>query len=103
MKGGELVSGEHVPISVRAATSLTDRPVAGAQITLRVVSNVGPTQILHRGVTGGDGLVKVTAALPDIGAGHAALIVSATSPLGNQEIKQLIRRRGEAAAAPGGA
>lgn len=102
MKGGELVSGEHVPISVRAATSLTDRPVAGAHITLRVVSNLGPTQILHRGVTGGDGLVKVTAALPDIGGGHAALIVSATSPLGNQEIKQLIRKRGEAAASQGG-
>lgn len=103
MKGGDLVSGEHVPISVRAATSLTDRPVAGAHITLRVVSNVGPTQILHRGVTGGDGLVKITASLPDIGAGHAALIVSATSPLGNQEIKQLIRRKGDAAAPAGGA
>lgn len=103
MKGGELVSGEHVPISVRAATSLTDRPVAGAQITVRIVSNVGPTQILHRAVTGGDGLVKVTAAIPDIGAGHAALIVSATSPLGNQEIKQLIRKKGEPAALPGGA
>jgi hypothetical protein len=93
MKGGDLVSGESVALSVRAATSLTDRAVPGAQITLRVVSNLGPTQILYRGVTGGDGLVKVTATLPDIGNGNAALIVSATSPLGNQEIKQLIRRK----------
>ncbi len=68
MKGGELVSGEAVALSVRAATSLTDRPVPGAHITLRVVSNLGPTQVLYRGVTGGDGLVKVTATLPDIGA-----------------------------------
>jgi len=93
VKGGELVSGGSVALSVRASTSLTDRAVAGAQITLRVVSNNGPTQVLYRGATGGDGLVKVTAAIPDIGSGNAALIVSATSPLGNQEIKQLIRRR----------
>jgi hypothetical protein len=93
VKGGELVSGEAVALSIRAATSLTDRPVAGAQITLRVVSNLGPTQVLYRGATGGDGLVKVTATLPDIGNGNAALIVSATSPLGNQELKHLIRRK----------
>ena len=101
VKGGELVSGESVSLSVRASTSLTDRAVAGAHITLRVVSNVGPTQILYRGVTGGDGLVKVTATLPDIGNGNAALIVSATSGLGNQEIKQLIRKRSEGNPLPG--
>ena len=93
MKGGDLVSGETVALSVRASTSMTDRPVAGAQITLRVVSNVGPTQVLYRGITGTDGLVKVTTGLPDIGSGNAALIVSATSALGNQEIKQLILRK----------
>lgn len=95
MKGGELVSAEAVALSVRAATSLTDRAVPGAHITLRVVTNIGPTQVLYRGVTGADGLVKVTATLPDIGSGNAALIVSATSALGNQEIKQLIRRKAE--------
>lgn len=95
MKGGDLVSGESVALSVRAATSLTDRAVPGAHITLRVVTNIGPTQVLYRGVTGSDGLVKVTAMLPDIGNGNAALIVSATSALGNQEIKQLVRRKSE--------
>ncbi len=95
VKGGELVSGEAVALSVRASTSLTDRAVPGAHITLRVVSNIGPTQVLYRGVTGGDGLVKVTATLPDVGNGNAALIVSATSSLGNQEVKQLIRRKAD--------
>jgi hypothetical protein len=93
VKGGELVSGEAVALSVRASTSLTDRAVPGAHITLRVVSNVAPTQVLFRGVTGGDGLVKVTATMPEVGNGNAALIISATSPLGNQEIKHLIHRK----------
>lgn len=93
VKGGELVSGEPVALTVRASTSLTDRPVAGAQVTLRIVSSIAPTQVLYRGASGADGLVKVTAALPDIGGGNAALIISATSALGTQEIKQLIRRK----------
>ena len=93
VKGGELVSGEPVALTVRASTSLTDRPVSGAQITLRIVSSIAPTQVLYRGASDADGLVKVTAALPDIGNGNAALIISATSALGTQEIKQLIRRK----------
>lgn len=93
VKGGELVSGEPVALTIRASTSLTDRPVSGAQITLRIVSSVSPTQVLYRGTSEADGLVKVTATLPEIGNGNAALIVSATSSLGTQEIKQLIRRK----------
>ena len=93
VKGGELVSGEPVALTVRASTSLTDRPVAGAQVTLRIVSSIAPTQVLYRGASDADGLVKVTAVLPDIGTGNAALIISATSALGTQEIKQLIRRK----------
>lgn len=101
VKGGELVSGEPVALTVRASTSLTDRPVSGAQITLRIVSSITPTQVLYRGASDADGLVKVTAALPDIGNGNAALIISATSALGTQEIKQLIRRK--AVGSPSGA
>ncbi len=100
VKGGELVSGEPVALTVRASTSLTDRPVSGAQITLRIVSSLAPTQVLYRGASDPDGLVKVTAVLPDIGNGNAALIISATSALGTQEIKQLIRKKAGTPAAP---
>ena len=94
MKGGELVAGDSVALSVRAATSLTDRPIAGAHVTVRVVSSAAPPSVLYRGVTGSDGLVKVTVALPEIGNANAALIISATSQLGNAEVKHLLRRRG---------
>jgi hypothetical protein len=93
MSGGELISGEAVPLSIRAATSLTEKPVAGAHVSVRVVSTLGPPQILFRGVTGTDGLVKATCHLPDVGHGNAALIIAASSPLGNNEIKQLIKRK----------
>src|SRR5205823_850985 len=64
VKGGELAAGETVSLTVRAATSLTEKPVAGAHVSIRVVSTVSPPQVLFRGVTGGDGLVKASCAIP---------------------------------------
>jgi hypothetical protein len=90
---GELVSGETVAITVKASTSLTEKPLAGAHVSIRVVSTVRPPQILFRGVTGADGIVKSVCVLPDIGTGNAALIIAASSGLGNNEIKQLIRKK----------
>jgi hypothetical protein len=93
MSGGELIAGESVPLSIRACTSLTEKPVAGAHVSVRVVSTVGPPQILFRGVTGSDGLVKATCTIPEVSGASAALIIAASSSLGNNEIKQLIRKR----------
>jgi hypothetical protein len=90
---GELLSGDRVTITVKASTSLTEKPVAGAHVSIRVVSTVRPPQILFRGVTGADGVVASACALPDLGAGNAALIIAASSGLGNNEIKQLIKKK----------
>jgi hypothetical protein len=90
---GDLISGETVALTVKASTSLTEKPLAGAHVSIRVVSTVRPPQILFRGVTGADGVVKSACALPDIGTGNAALIIAASSGLGNNEIKQLIRKK----------
>lgn len=93
VKSGEIVSGETVSLSVRASTSLTEKPVAGAHVTIRVVSTAGPPNVLFRGVTGGDGLVKTSVTVPDIGGANAALIIAASSPLGNNELKQLVKKK----------
>jgi hypothetical protein len=89
----ELMSGGRVTLTLKATTSLTEKPLAGVHVSIRVVSTVRPPQILFRGVTGADGAVTSTCALPDIGTGNAALIIAASSPLGNNEIKQLIKKR----------
>jgi hypothetical protein len=89
----ELVSGGRVTLTLKATTSLTEKPLPGVHVSIRVVSTVRPPQILFRGVTAGDGCVSSVCALPDIGAGNAALIIAASSPLGNNEIKQLIKKK----------
>jgi len=93
MAGGEFVSGATVPLTVIASTSITRKAVAGAQVTIRVVSTGGPPQILFRGVTGNDGMVKTSCTLPDVGAGSAALIIVGFSPIGSSETKYLIRKK----------
>ena len=95
----ELTSGGKVTLTLKATTSLTEKPLPGVHVSIRVVSTVRPPQILFRGVTAGDGCVSSVCALPDIGTGNAALIIAASSPLGNNEIKQLIKKKG----GPGGA
>ncbi|MCG3191852.1 MAG: hypothetical protein DIJKHBIC_01080 [Thermoanaerobaculia bacterium] len=93
VKGGEIVAGEAVALSIRAVTSLTERPVGNAQVSVRIVSTAGPPQILYRGTTGNDGLVKLTCHIPEIGPANAALIIAATSPLGSNEVKHLVRKK----------
>jgi len=91
--GGELVAGGVCTIAVKAATSLTGRPVAGANITIRVVvSTAGPPAVLFRGATGDDGLVRATVTLPQFGNANAAVIVAGTSKIGSHEAKQFIRK-----------
>jgi hypothetical protein len=94
MAGADFVSGGTVPLTVIATTSISRKAVAGAQITVRVVSTSGPPQILFRGLTGNDGMVKTSCALPETGAANAALIVVGFSPIGSSESKYLIRKKG---------
>ncbi|HQQ76572.1 MAG TPA: hypothetical protein PLB01_04400 [Thermoanaerobaculia bacterium] len=89
----ELTSGGKVTLTLKATTSLTEKPLPGVHVSIRVVSTVRPPQILFRGVTAGDGCVSSVCALPDIGTGNAALIIAASSALGNNEIKQLIKKK----------
>ncbi|MFI5180751.1 MAG: hypothetical protein ACHQPI_05120, partial [Thermoanaerobaculia bacterium] len=94
MASGEFVAGSTVPLTVVATTSISRKPVPGAQVTVRVVSTAGPAQILYRGLTGNDGMVKTSCALPEIGAANAAIIIVGFSPIGSSEAKYLIRKKG---------
>jgi len=94
MAGADFVSGGTVPLTVIATTSLSRKPVPGAQVTVRVVSTSGPPQVLYRGLTGNDGMAKISCALPEIGDGNAAVIIVGFSSIGSSEAKYLIRKKG---------
>ena len=94
MAGADFVSGGTVPLTVIATTSLSRKPVPNAQVTVRVVFTSGPPQVLYRGLTGNDGMVKTSCALPEIGDGNAAVIIVGFSSIGSSEAKYLIRKKG---------
>jgi hypothetical protein len=89
----EFVSGAPAEFRIAARKSLSQQPISGASIEVKVLSTTHPPQVLFKGVTGNDGMAHVRCSVPQFGEGTAAIIVSAHSTLGNDELKQLVRRR----------
>lgn len=83
------------PIELRVATkkSLSQQPVTAAAIEVRVISTVEPPRVIYRGKTAADGTAIVRCTIPAFRDGTAAVIISAQSPIGNDEVKQLVKRR----------
>jgi len=89
----EFFSG--TPIEVRVATkkSLSQQPIAAAAIEVKVISTVEAPRVIFRGKTAADGCAVVRCTIPAFREGTAAVIISAQSPIGNDEVKQLVKRR----------
>jgi hypothetical protein len=83
------------PIELRVATkkSLSQQPVTAASIEVRVISTVEPPRVIYRGKTAADGTAMIRCTIPAFREGTAAVIISAQSPIGNDEVKQLVKRR----------
>jgi hypothetical protein len=83
------------PIEVRVATrkSLSQHPIAAAAIEVKVISTVEAPQVVFKGKTAADGTAVIRCTIPLFKEGTAAIIISAQSPLGNDEIKQLVKRK----------
>ena len=83
------------PVEVRVATrkSLSQKPVEAAALEVKVISTVEPPRVLFKGKTSADGTAVIRCTLPLSKEGTAAVIISAQSALGNDEIKQLVKRK----------
>lgn len=86
----EFAVGRDTSLEVRAASSRTGAPVADAEVTVRMISTVTEPQNLARGRTDDAGRLRLDFEIPALGRGTAALIISADSPLGPAELKQLL-------------
>ena len=89
----EFVAGATAEFAVAAQRSISQQPIAGARVEVKVISTVEPPRVIFRGVTGADGQVPVRCSVPVFREGTAAVIISAQSNLGNDEVKQLVKRR----------
>ncbi len=83
------------PIELRIATrkSLSQNPIAAAAIEVKVISTVEPPRVIFRGKTAADGTALIRCTIPAFREGTAAVIISAQSAIGNDEVKQLVKRK----------
>jgi hypothetical protein len=84
-----------MPVEIRIATrkSLSQSPIVGAAVEVKVISTVDQPKVIFRGKTGNDGSAVIRCNIPTSNEGTAAVIISAHSPLGNDEVKQLVKRK----------
>jgi len=90
LSGDQLATGRTCRFIVRASSGRTGLPVAGAQVTVKMISTVRDPLMLAQGLTDDEGEVEVEAALPAVSGGMAAVIVAATSVIGSAEVKQVL-------------
>lgn len=89
----DFVAGSPVEVRVAARKSLSQSPIAAAAIEVKVISTVEAPRVIFRGKTAADGTAVIRCSVPSFHEGTAAVIISAQSPIGNDEVKQLVKRK----------
>jgi hypothetical protein len=89
----DFFAGSPIEMRVAARKSLSQSPIPAAAIEVKVISTVEPPRVIFRGKTAADGTTTVRCTIPAFRDGTAAVIISAQSPIGNDEVKQLVKKK----------
>ena len=89
----EFYSGSPVEVRVATKKSLSQSGIPAAAIEVKVISTIEPPRVIFRGKTAADGTAIIRCTIPAFREGTAAVIISAQSPIGNDEVKQLVKRK----------
>lgn len=89
----EFVSGQPVELRIATRRSHSREPIIGAAIEVRMISTIEPPRTIFKGKTDDEGAATIRCNVPQVREGSAAVIVSAQSELGNDEVKQLVKRK----------
>jgi hypothetical protein len=86
----EIQPGKVNHLVLRAFSSKSGLPLAGVQVSVKMLSTVADPRTLMVGETDDVGSVEMRLDVPAFARGSAALIISGSSELGRAEIKQLL-------------
>lgn len=86
----ELQPGRTNQLTLRAFSSKSGLPLAGVQVSVKMLSTVADPRTLLIAETDDVGALEMQLELPTFSRGSAALIISGSSDLGRAEIKQLL-------------
>ena len=93
LNNADFYAGTPIEVRVAAKKSLSQHPIAAAAIEVKVISTVDQPRVIFKGKTAADGTAIIRCTIPSFKEGTAAIIISAQSPIGNDEIKQLVKRQ----------
>ena len=89
----DFFAGLPIELRVAARKSLSQAPIPQAAIEVKVISTIEPPRVIFRGKTETDGTALIRCTVPAFRDGTAAVIISAQSSIGNDEVKQLVKRK----------
>jgi hypothetical protein len=85
-----LASGQSSGLEFKTYTSRSGQPIGRATVTVRMNSTQAPPRTLGEGATDDSGELALAVQVPEATRGTAALIITASSELGDAEIRHLL-------------
>lgn len=89
----DIVAGHPIELRVAARKSLSQHAIAGAVIEIKLISTIDAPRVIYKGKTEADGTATIRCNIPPMREGTAAVIIAAQSAIGNDEIKQLVKKK----------
>jgi hypothetical protein len=86
----DLALGKRATLVLRATSSKSGQPIAGTQVSVRMISTVVEPRVLANGRTDDRGVLALGFDIPQLGRGTSALIINAVSSIGRAELKHLL-------------
>jgi hypothetical protein len=86
----DLALGRLASLALRTSSSKSGQPIAGAQVSVRMISTIAEPRVLAVGRTDEYGGLPLRFEIPALDRGTAALIISAVSTIGRAELKHLL-------------
>ena len=82
--------GDAFQVRIRTRLCVSQSPVAGADVAVRLISSLKKAVTLTAGKTDPEGLFSATVDLPPSQPGHCALLIACASEYGNDEVRALV-------------
>jgi hypothetical protein len=88
------VEGSEPKLTLRVIAQSSDRPVAGAKVTVKLISTREKPKQIFSGTTGPDGRIEAAFEIPMMRGANTAILFQAEASGNNAEIKQLVMKSG---------
>lgn len=88
----DLVAGKEAAMRIRAQSSQSKQPVAGAAVQIRILSTSSKPLMVFQGKTASDGSCPVTFPVPPFKEGNAAAVIRVSSDIGSTEFKFPVKK-----------